>query len=209
MDQIKIGRFISAQRKEKGYTQAALAEKLGITDRAVSKWETGKSLPDSSIMLELCDILSISANELLKGEKIAMEDLKNVSESLVMELKIKSEENARMLLKLEIVLGIVNVIALGGFFFGGAILLDETDNHVLGYVMIVLGVIILFIFAFVGIWIEQKAGYYCCAECGHRHQPSYRQVLIAPHYGRTRKMRCPECGKLSYQKKCISEPKEE
>ena len=54
MDQIKIGKFIASCRKEQGMTQAVLAEKLGISDRAVSKWETGKSMPDSGIMLELC-----------------------------------------------------------------------------------------------------------------------------------------------------------
>ena len=54
MNQIETGKFIAACRKEKGMTQAQLAEKLNITDRAVSKWETGKSMPDSSIMLELC-----------------------------------------------------------------------------------------------------------------------------------------------------------
>ena len=57
MNQIETGKFIAACRKEKGMTQAQLAEKLNITDRAVSKWETGKSMPDSSIMLELCNIL--------------------------------------------------------------------------------------------------------------------------------------------------------
>ena len=55
MDQIQIGKFIAACRKEKGMTQAQLAEKMGVSDRAVSKWETGKNMPDSSIMLELCD----------------------------------------------------------------------------------------------------------------------------------------------------------
>ena len=69
MNQEKIGRFISELRKEKGMTQANMAEQLGITDRAISKWETGKSMPDSSIMLELCDLLSINVNELLKGER--------------------------------------------------------------------------------------------------------------------------------------------
>ena len=70
MDQIKIGKFIASRRKEQGMTQAALAEKLGISDKAVSKWETGKSMPDSGIMLDLCEILEITVNELLSGEKI-------------------------------------------------------------------------------------------------------------------------------------------
>jgi transcriptional regulator with XRE-family HTH domain len=73
MDQIKIGKFIASCRKEKGMTQAYLAEKLGISDRAVSKWETGKSLPDTGIMLELCELLNINVNELLSGEKIMTE----------------------------------------------------------------------------------------------------------------------------------------
>lgn len=71
MDQSRIGTFIMERRREKGLTQAQLAERLNITDRAVSKWETGKSLPDSSIMLSLCGILDITADELLRGSRTA------------------------------------------------------------------------------------------------------------------------------------------
>ena len=67
MDQIKIGKFIASCRKEQGMTQAVLAEKLGISDRAISKWETGKSMPDSGIMLDLCELLKITVNELLSA----------------------------------------------------------------------------------------------------------------------------------------------
>ena len=73
MEQAMIGKFISACRKEKGLTQMQLAEKLNITNRAVSKWETGKSMPDVSLMLDLCNILGITVNELLSGERIIME----------------------------------------------------------------------------------------------------------------------------------------
>ncbi len=81
MDQKKIGRFIALCRKENGYTQAALAEKLGITDRAVSKWENGKSMPDASIILELCELLKINADELLTGEHILIDNFKETEES--------------------------------------------------------------------------------------------------------------------------------
>ena len=77
MDQIKIGKFIAECRKKNGLTQIQLAEKLGITDRAVSKWENGKSLPDSSIMLDLCEILKISVNDLLSGEVVSMDNYDN------------------------------------------------------------------------------------------------------------------------------------
>ena len=74
MDQLKTGKFIAECRKQKNLTQMQLAEKLGITDKAISKWERSIAMPDTSIMLELCDILGISVNELLSGEKISMEN---------------------------------------------------------------------------------------------------------------------------------------
>ena len=93
MNQIDTGKFIAGCRKEKGLTQAQLAEKLNITDRAVSKWETGKCMPDSSIMLELCNILGVTVNELLSGERIEINNYdEKVNENLI-ELKRKDENN--------------------------------------------------------------------------------------------------------------------
>jgi transcriptional regulator with XRE-family HTH domain len=99
MDQVKIGKFIASCRKEQGMTQAALAEKLGITDRAVSKWETGKSLPDSGIMLELCELLNINVNELLSGEKIMLEAYDKKAEENLVAMSRELEEKNRQLLK--------------------------------------------------------------------------------------------------------------
>ena len=93
MNQIEIGTFIAKCRKEKKLTQAQLAEKLNITDRAVSKWETGKSMPDSSIMLELCKILGITVNELLSGEEIDMESYEKKADENLIALKRKDENN--------------------------------------------------------------------------------------------------------------------
>lgn len=103
MDQEKIGRFIASCRKACGYTQASLGEKLGITDRAVSKWERGKSMPDASIMLELCDLLGISVNELLTGEHIAMENYKEKAEENLLELQEKKIRAQKSLLRVELV----------------------------------------------------------------------------------------------------------
>lgn len=93
MNQTEIGKFIAKCRKEKKLTQAQLAEKLNITDRAVSKWETGKSMPDSSIMLELCEILGITVNELLSGEEIDMENYEKKADENMIALKRKDENN--------------------------------------------------------------------------------------------------------------------
>ena len=95
MNQTEIGRFIAKCRKEKKLTQAQLAEKLNITDRAVSKWETGKSMPDSSIMLELCEILGITVNELLSGEEIDMESYEKKADENLIALKRKDENNVK------------------------------------------------------------------------------------------------------------------
>ena len=96
MNQTEIGQFIANCRREKNMTQAQLAVKLNITDRAVSKWETGKSMPDSSIMLELCDILDITVNELLSGERVGVENAENyqkkADENLIA-LKKRDENN--------------------------------------------------------------------------------------------------------------------
>lgn len=109
MDQEKTGKFISSLRKERGLTQAVLAEKLGITDRAVSKWETGKCLPDAAIMVELCEILGISVNELLTGEKIAMDDYKEIAEKNLAEgVRMENEKN-KLLTKAEEFIGWLGV----------------------------------------------------------------------------------------------------
>lgn len=93
MNQTEIGKFIAGCRKEKKLTQAQLAEKLNITDRAVSKWETGKSMPDSSVMLELCEILGITVNELLSGKEIDMESYEKKADENLIALKKKDENN--------------------------------------------------------------------------------------------------------------------
>ena len=98
MEQEKIGKFIAKCRKEQNFTQANLAEKLGITNQAVSKWEKGKSMPDASLMLELCQLLKISVNELLNGEKIIMKDYKKIAEQNLIELEKQKEMADKKLL---------------------------------------------------------------------------------------------------------------
>lgn len=201
MDQIKIGRFIAECRKKQNLTQFELAEKLNITDRAVSKWENGKSMPDSSIMLELCDVLKISVNDLLCGEVVTMDDYKEKLDKTIIEMVKQKEDNDRKLLSLEILIGVLSMIILLGFTFCAAYI--EMQDW-LKVCLIVSSFIICFIGIFFAIRIEQTAGYYECAKCGHKHVPTFSSVLWAMHYGRTRYMKCPNCGKRSWQKKVIS-----
>ena len=98
-----ISKNIAAYRKAHHDTQLDLAEKLNYSDKSVSKWERGKSMPDASIMLELCDLLGISVNELLTGEHIAMENYKEKAEENLLELQEKKSRAQKSLLRVELV----------------------------------------------------------------------------------------------------------
>lgn len=95
MNQTTTGAFIATRRKAKNLTQLQLARKLNITDRAVSKWETGKSMPDASIMLPLCDILGITVNELLSGEELTREEIEEKADENLLALQRKDERAVR------------------------------------------------------------------------------------------------------------------
>ena len=86
MNQIKTGKFIAQIRKEKGMTQRQLADELLISDKTVSKWETGKGMPEVSLMMPLCEVLGINVNELLTGERIPDEVYKEKAEETMMDL---------------------------------------------------------------------------------------------------------------------------
>jgi len=201
MDQIKIGKFIAERRKLNAMTQMQLAEKMGVSDRAVSKWERGKSMPDSSIMLELCAVLGISVNDLLCGEVVTMENYNVKLEQQMLEMVKEKEASDKMLLRLEWVIGILSVLILLIPVIIGSYLNFESEKVRLAIVLS--GFIPAIVGIFFAVRIEQIAGYYECRCCGHRYVPTYKAVNLAMHMGRTRYMRCPECGKRSWQKKVI------
>ena len=201
MDQIKTGKFIAQQRKANNLTQMQLAEKLGITDRAVSKWETGKSMPDASIMLELSRILKITVNDLLSGEVVTMENYNKELENNLLEMIKQKEESDRRLLRTEIVMVICCALpCIAAVIIASVVPMEEWLATV-----IVLGSLVPILIATpFALKIEQKAGYYECQKCGHRYVPKYASVFFAMHMGTTRYMKCPACGEKSWQKKVLS-----
>lgn len=201
MDQVKIGKFIAERRKANNLTQMQLAGKLGITDRAVSKWETGKTMPDSSIMLTLCEILKITVNDLLCGEVISMDNYNKELENNLLEMVREKEKADKHLLFLEIVIGaILLALMLALVMVASLVQMEEW----LRITLILIGFLPLLIATPFMLKIEQTAGYYECAKCGHRYVPTYKSVFMAAHVNRTRHMRCPKCGKKSWQKKVLS-----
>lgn len=201
MDQVKIGKFIAQRRKEKNMTQAELAEKLNITDRAVSKWENGKGMPDSSIMLDLCSVIDISVNELLSGEMIEMKEYNNKSEELLLKMTQEKEERDKEFLNMEIFIGIlVSIILISCVFVASFV--NMPDWLRIG--LIIIGLIPFIIGVGYAIKIEQVAGYYECQNCHYKYVPNYKDVLLAIHIGRKRNMKCPRCGNINYHKKVIN-----
>ena len=201
MDQLKIGRIIAECRKDAGLTQKQLAEKLNITDRAVSKWETGKALPDSSIMLELCLILKITVIDLLSGEVITMDNYNKELENRLIEMVKQKEESDKRLLNMEIVVGVICIVFMLTLTVIASYLQIEEWLRIL---LILIGLAPILIACPFMLKIEQVAGYYECKKCGHRYVPTFKAVNLAMHMGRTRYLKCPECGKKSWQKKVIS-----
>lgn len=200
MDQVKIGKFIAERRKKVNLTQLQLAEKLSITDRAVSKWETGKAMPDSSIMLDLCHVLQISVNDLLCGEVVTVDHYNKELENNLLELIKQKELADKRLLGVEVLIGITATVILLALIFVSAFVQMETWLRV---VLMVLGFVLFLAGCFYALRIEQMAGYYVCEACGHRYVPTFKAVTLAQHLGRTRYMRCPKCNKKSWQKKVL------
>jgi len=202
MDQLKIGKFISEKRKAKGMTQAQLAEKLGITDRAVSKWETGKSMPDVSLMLELCSLLGITVNDLLCGEVVSMEKINETTEKNLLEMAGQKEAADKRLLRLEVVMMVIASLFLLTMLLTAVFI---TKKSLLSFGFIGLGLVTFVIASLFALRIEQVAGYYECRKCGHRYVPTYWNVNKAMHMGRKRYMKCPKCGEKSWQCKVVGE----
>lgn len=201
MDQIKIGKFIAECRKKNNLTQIQLAEKLNITDRAISKWENGKSMPDSSIMLDLCNELKISVNELLNGEMIDMKEYDKKSEELLLELAKQDElKNKKLMASMWTIL-LTSTIFYIGIMLLAVITLGE---GVLRGIIISISTVLYIIAAFISLKFEVDAGYYECSNCYHKFVPTYKEIMFSIHMGTTRHLRCPECKQKSWAKKVMS-----
>ena len=201
MDQVKIGKFIAKRRKKENLTQMQLAEKLNITDRAVSKWETGKSLPDSSIMLELCDVLKITVNDLLCGEEISMENSNKTNEQLLLDMAKELEQrNKTIWTNMWVIMSICIICLLAGCTFAAFVIPEG-----IWQLITVIGIAIIFLIpCFYALKLEVSVGAYKCKNCGHEIVPTYREALMAMHMGTTRHLKCPKCNKRTWCKKVLN-----
>ena len=205
MDQVKTGQFIKAMRKEKNFTQREIAERLNISEKTVSKWETGNGLPEVSLMLPLCELLGISVNELLSGERLDEKRYFEKAEQNIMSL-IEEKAEAKKKLIIAVIVGVITLLAGLTIVLLAGLLEMKTWLRVLLFV-------IAFVVICTGIGIacvlERDAGVYECKHCGERFVPTMKAYLFAPHMPTTRKLKCPKCGKKSYCKKRLSKSEED
>ena len=178
-----------------------LSEKLGITDKAVSKWERGLALPDSSIMLELCDIIGISVNELLSGEKIIMDESNQKNEQLLLDMAKELEKKNKTIWNAMWTIMTVNIIGLLGGLAIVAFFMPEGPWMLVA----ILALSALFLIpCFYALKLEVSVGAYKCKKCGYEIVPTYMQALGAMHRGTTRYLKCPKCKKRTWCKKVVS-----
>lgn len=202
MNQQKIGKFIASCRKKQKLTQEQLAEKLNITYKAVSKWETGKGLPDASIMKDLCAVLDITVNDLLSGELIDKANYDKSIELILLEIVKQKEEYDIKLLRIEILIGVIAILPL---LTSTIIVTCIPIEEWIATIIVLTSLIPLLIATPFALRIEQTAGYYECKKCNNKYIPLYKSVFSAMHINRTRYMKCPKCGKYSWNKKVISD----
>ena len=200
MDQIKIGKFIAECRKKNNLTQMQLAEKLNITDRAISKWENGKAMPDSSMMLDLCNELKISVNDLLYGEMMSMENKNEKQEQLLLNMAKEVEEKNKIIWTSMWVIMSVAMISL----LAGVTLVAFLVPEGIWQLITILGICIVFLLpCFYALKLEVSVGHYKCKNCGEEIIPTYSEALWAIHRGTTRYLKCPKCNKRTWCKKVI------
>lgn len=195
MDIVKIGYFIRECRKNKNLTQKQLADKLYVEPKTVSKWETGKGLPDVSIMKNLCNELGISLSELFIGDYIKEESNDLLIEKLIIdELKKEKIQNKKKL---------IGEILIGCAFIGSVITLILLVGIVsiatyLKIILIVLSLIFIFVGLFGLVLLDVNIGYFECAECHERFIPSIKDYVFGMPVMKKRKLKCPICGKKTW-----------
>lgn len=202
MDQVKIGKFLSDERKAKGYTQKQLSELLGISDKTISKWECGNGFPEASLLLPLCNELEITVNELLTGERISQQNYKKKAEENMVNMIREKEENKQKIL-LTTMIGVISTITFVTLLL---VVCFYTDVIILP-IKIVLMMIAISVFGvglYVAMWGDRKIGYFKCRNCNELFTPTFMQYNMGMHLLSTRYLKCPHCKTRTWCRKVMT-----
>ena len=200
MDQICIGKFIAEERKKKGYTQRQLSEKLGISDKTISKWERGNGFPEVSLLLPLCEELDITVNELLSGKRVSEEDYRKKAEENMVNLVKEAQESKKKIILSAMVAILVILAATPLFVLSGALEM----NTWMRVILIIIGSVVIAAGIAIACVLDRDAGAFECPECNTRFVPEMKDYLMGPHTITRRKLTCPNCGAHKYCKKVLT-----
>lgn len=202
MDQVKIGKFLSDERKAKGYTQKQLSELLGISDKTISKWECGNGFPEASLLLPLCNELEITVNELLTGERISQQNYKKKAEENMVNMIREKEENKQKLL-LTTMIGVISTITFVTLLL---VVCFYTDVIILPIkmVLMVIAISVFGVGLYVAMWGDRKIGYFKCRNCNQLFTPTFMQYNMGMHLLSTRYLKCPHCKTRTWCKKVMT-----
>lgn len=199
MDLNAIGKFIATKREERELSQTTLAEQLNTTEKVVAKWEDGKSFPASKYIVSLCEILGITANELMAGKELSNEDYREVADNNAF-----SYANYRNKNKLSMIFSLVTIAC--------ALLASVLVIFVCGFgkiptglkvVAIIISVLVI-LTSLVSLWFifaeQSYSSYYVCPECQAHFTPDVKAEMSAQSKGCSKELECPDCGKTNYCK---------
>lgn len=193
MEPTRIGRFIAERRKALGLTQRQLAEQLSVSDKAVSKWETGRGLPDVLLMPPLCAALGITVNDLLSGEYVSERDYQKKAEENMMELMKQNAEN-KLRMAQSLTCGAVTIVAVCAL----VCLASFLPLPVAARIALLAFAIAT---AVAGIWaaatLDVRAGWFECPHCKELFVPPMADYVKGCHTFTKRRLTCPRCGQTA------------
>ena len=202
MDQVKIGKFLSDERKAKGYTQKQLSELLGISDKTISKWECGNGFPEASLLLPLCNELEITVNELLTGERISQQNYKKKAEENMVNMIREKEENKQKLL-LTTMIGVISTITFVTLLLVVCFYTDVITLPI-KMVLMVIAISVFGVGLYVAMWGDRKIGYFKCRNCNELFTPTFMQYNMGMHLLSARYLKCPHCKTRTWCKKVMT-----
>ncbi len=194
MDQMRTGSFLKALRRERGWTQNELAERLHVSEKTVSKWETGRGMPEVGLMLPLCELLEISVNELLSGERLAGEQYRGRAEENMLSLACDRTPSG---VKVAVCTAacVLLVVVVMTLILLAATLIIPVWARICMIVCAFLGVVAVIAPILL---VALSTEIFLCPTCGKKFVPTARAYLFAPHTLLRRRLRCPHCGKKGW-----------